>query len=337
MSTIYVKEQGATVRTRNGRIVVTRKGESLMDVPLAQVERLAVIGNVQVTTPALTRMLAREVDVVFLSTRMSYRGRLDGGSSKQAQLRIEQLRALELPAFALELARPVILGKMAEQRNVLKRRLGSLDAEREAVLRRAMTGIDAMRRAAEQAADVEALRGCEGKAAVYYFGGLRQLLDPAWGFRGRAYRPAPDPFNAALSFGYALLQRDAVAAVNLVGLDPHVGFMHTVHHGRPSLALDLMEEFRPSVVDVMLLELLRKKQLGPGDFEREAGGPRPVSLSPAAVEVVLRAYEDRMNTRLRHRPSKRVTTWRRCVELQARQVAGVVLGRRERYEPLRRR
>lgn len=335
MSTIYVKEQGATVRTRNQRLLVTRRGKSLMDVPLVQVDRLAVIGNVQVTTPALARLMARDVDVVFLSSRMSYRGRLDSGSSNQAQLRIAQLKAFEQPERALALARQVVLGKVAAQRNVLKRRLGPQAGARHAALRQAMAGIDGMRRAAERAGDIEALRGFEGKAAVYYFAGLRQLIDPAWGFHRRAYHPAPDPFNAALSFGYALLQRDALAAVNLVGLDPYVGFMHTVHRGRPSLALDLMEEFRPAVVDVMLLELVRRKQLGPGDFERTPDGQHPLTMVPGAIDVVLRAYEDRMATRRRHRPSKRVTSWRRCVELQARQVAGVVMHKRERYEALR--
>ena len=184
---------------------VTKKGEKLMDLPLRQLEQLAVVGNVQVTTPAVAALLQGEIDVVFFSSRFRYRGRLLAGGSKFAALRQAQLRVMSDEATALPIARSLVAGKLANQRTLLLRRRRREDgpAEVPTALDGAIRGIQAMRRSAGEARSLESLRGHEGKGAAHYFGALKALLDPAWGFERRAYYPPPDPVNAALSFGYA--------------------------------------------------------------------------------------------------------------------------------------
>jgi len=336
MTAIYVKQQGATVRRKGERLVVTKDKVELLDLPLLHLEQLALVGNVQLTTQAVAALLERDVDVVFMSQAFSYRGRLMANGSKFAQLRQGQLRAMSDPARCLALAKDIVLGKLANQRALLLRRLREdrLSPAARTELDRSEAGIAAMQAGSGSAKDLDSLRGYEGKAAAYYFAAWRALLDPAWGFRGRQYHPAPDPINAVLGFGYALLLRDATAAAQLVGLDPYMGFFHALHYGRPSLSLDLMEEFRPLVVDRMILGLLARGGLGPEDFHRTVDPKRPISLTEEAAARLVAAYQERMATRVRHDPSGTQTSWRRCLELQTRQVANLVLGKADRYAPV---
>lgn len=336
MTTVYVKEMGAVVRRQGERLVVTKDTKRLLDLPLLHLEQLALVGNVQLTTQAAMALLDREVDVVFLSGAFRYRGRLVATGSKLARLRQAQMRAIADSQAALPLAKAMVAGKLLNQRSLLQRRIREArlgDAERSA-FDRAQTGMQAMLAASEAAPDLDSLRGYEGKAAAWYFGAWRSFLDRAWGFEGRRYHPAPDPINAVLGFGYGLLLRDAVAAAELVGLDPYLGFFHAPQDGRPSLALDLMEEFRPLLVDRLVLGLLRRNGLAPGDFQRSDDPRRPVSLAPEAARRLVEAYEVAAAGKVLHAPSGTRTSWRRCLELQARQVAAVVMGKADTYTPV---
>ncbi len=334
-TTVYVKDQGAVVRKRGQRLVVTKDGDELMDLPLMHVRQLAVVGNVQLTTQAIAALLHHDVDVVFYSQRFKYRGRLMTGGSKFARLRHAQLRVMSDEAQTLAIARQVVAGKLANQRVILQRRLasnGSGPAGR--ALRRGVQGIGAMRRACTRARSLDSLRGYEGKAGAYYFASFKVMLDDGWEFKGRAYYPPPDPINSALSLGYSLLLKDTIAAVQLVGLDPYLGFFHAIEYGRPSLALDVMEEFRPILVDTLVLELVGRNSLTPKHFVRTGRSERPVEMSDSGVQMLLRGYEARLATEVRHPVSKERTTYRRCLELQVRQVAGIVLGKSKEYVPV---
>jgi CRISPR-associated protein Cas1 len=335
MTTVYVREQGSTVRRRGERIVVTKQQHDLMDLPLIHLEQLALVGSVQLTAQAAATLLQNNVDVVYYSSRFKYLGRLVTNDSKFAQLRHAQLQAMNDEAATLRLARQMVLGKISNGRVVLQRRLrDAVDPPTRSALAGAVAGMARMMDGAARADDPDRLRGYEGQAAVHYFSGLRALLDPAWGFTVRAYHPAPDPMNALLSFGYALLQKDTVSAVQLVGLDPYLGYFHTIDYGRPSMALDLMEEFRPILVDTLVLGLISRNQITPSDFVRTGRTERPLELAPAGLDLVLRSYEDRMAQRIKHPVAAQRVTYRRCLELQARQVAHVVLGRADTYVPV---
>ena len=330
MGTVYVKEQGAVVRRDGDRLRVTLEKEDLTSIPLIHLDQLALMGNVQLTTPAATRLLERGIDVVFLSKYGKFRGRLMCGGSKFAQLRHRQLQMASDERAALPIAQAIVVAKVGNQRVVVQRR-----AERVPGARRALDGMMQMGRRAERAGSLDSLRGFEGKAGAFYFEAVRALLPAEWGFERRAYHPPPDPANALLSFGYTLLLKDVSAAIQIVGLDPYVGFFHALGYDRPALALDLMEELRPVVVDSMFLDIVANKRLRPGDFQRSRNPKRPCSLGEAGVRVVIEQYEQRLQSAVTHPLARGQTVYRRAIELQARQMARVIRGEERAYRPLR--
>jgi CRISPR-associated protein Cas1 len=330
MGTIYVKEQGAVIRRDGERLRVTLDKEELTSIPLLHLDQLALMGNVQLTTPAAARLLERGVDVVYLSKYGKFRGRLVHSGSKFAELRHRQLLMAAEESAALEIARAIVVAKVGNQRVVLQRR-----AERVPDARRALDGMMQMGRRAEKARSLDSLRGFEGKAGAFYFEAMRALLPTGWGFEKRAYHPPPDPANSLLSFGYTLLLKDVTAAIQLVGLDPYLGFFHALGYDRPALALDLMEELRPVIVDSMFLDIVAKKRLQPNDFQRSQNPRRPCSLGEAGVRVVIEQYEQRLQTPVVHALARGQTMYRRVIELQARQMARVIRGEERRYQPLR--
>ncbi len=335
MTTVYVREQGAVVRKRGEKLVITKEDREVDSIPLVNLDQVALVGNVQLTTPAAALLLGQDVDVVFFSQYFKYRGRLVGIGSKNAALRVAQLRTMTDERRALAIARQVVIGKLTNQRLIMQRQAAQRGAgPAGGALRQAVEGIAGMRTAAEKAESLDSLRGYEGKAGAYYFGAVKALLDPRWGFQGRAYYPPPDPINAALSLGYALLLKDVTAAVQLVGMDPYLGFFHVIEYGRPSLALDVMEEFRPLLVDTVVLAMAHDGALTPGDFVQTGDAKRPVQMAEAGMRRLIEGYERRLETTLRHPVSGDQVTYRRTLELQVRQMAAIVEGRSERYVPI---
>ena len=163
---------------------------------------------------------------------------------------------------------------------------------------------------------------------------FKTLLQNDMGFANRVYYPSTDPINALLSFCYAFLQKDVTAAVQLVGLDTYLGFFHTVQYGRPSLALDLMEQFRPLVVDPLVVELVNQDIVGRQDFARGSEKEKPVLLKEDAVKRVIQRYEERITAMTRYPLTGEQATYRRCIELQTRQLARVVKGESPAYQPM---
>lgn len=342
MTVLYVREQGAVVRRDTEQIRVTQRKESqrrdllLSQISVRDLEQVVLCGNVQLTTQAAALLLQHEVDIVFLSMYGTFRGRLSRDGSKFARLRHAQLALSGNDARSLAVARSIVQAKLANQRNLINRlaeraakEVGAAAADG---LDRAAQGIDHMRKECVRASTPDALRGFEGKAGVHYFGALRLLLDPRWQFKGRAYHPPPDPFNALLSFGYSLLLKDMTATINLVGLDPYLGCFHALEYGRPSLTLDLMEEFRPLVVDAPMMGLVLDGKLTPDHFTVTGRAERPIELGPAQMPNVIQSYEKRLDDVLMHSPSSTNQRLRRCYEMQARIYARVVMQQRSDYE-----
>jgi len=350
MTSVYVKEQGAKVQRKGDRLVVSKMGQILDEFPMGQIEQVVLMGNVQLTTQAAATLLQKEVDVVFLSTYGKFRGRLTGTGSKHATLRQKQMRMIDDNQIPLHVAKIIIDAKIHNQRVVLQRQVKRIEtggrqtrgAVHQTVDRRgfetALAGMVQMQQGVASAASLDALRGYEGKAAAYYFAAVRSLLDPSWGFERRAYYPPPDPFNALLSFCYSLLLKDVRAAVNLVGLDMYLGFFHEIQYGRPSLALDLMEEWRPLVADSLCLELVNRGSLLPEQFVLTGQQNRPVILGEKGVERVLQAYGSRMESRLFHPLAGGVggqVTLQRAITLQARRMSRFIAAKESQYEPIR--
>ncbi len=331
MAPVYVREQGAVVRRRGERLVVTRNDKELLDLPLLQVDQLIVMGNVQVTSQAVAMLLQAEVDVVFLSLYGKFRGRLMHTGSKFAKLRHAQLQKMSNEQITLAIARQVVVGKLHNQRELLAKSMGQAGSPLQ--LQRAITGIGQMLEQARRSQVMDSLRGYEGKAGADYWAAFRTLLPNTFGFQGRKYFPPPDPVNALLSFGYSLLLKDVTAAVQVVGLDPYLGFFHTIDYGRPSLALDLMEEFRPVLVDGVVLELVQAGQLTAADFEQTGQAQQPVRLKESSINTLIQRYEQRAGEKAAHPDAGGQTSLRRVIELQVRRLARLMLGQEKGYEP----
>ncbi|MCS6846976.1 MAG: CRISPR-associated endonuclease Cas1 [Anaerolineae bacterium] len=359
MATYYVREPQAVIRKQDERLIVTRDDKTIATIPLHQLDQLVLIGNVQLTSAVVAALLQREVDTVFMTSSGRVLGRWLANESGYAELRLRQLQAMSDAQFALRLAKAIVVGKLRNQRDLLlsatvrsRPRASAADEEAQPPLRsplrralqapagaapvaRAAEGIAQMAEAARAADNADSLRGFEGKAGAYYWPAFRALLKDDMGFQQRRYHPSPDPINALLSLGYALLQKDMTAAVRVVGMDAYLGCFHTVQYGRPSLVLDLMEEFRPLVVDRLVLQLVNQGRIARRDFVQEPTDQKPVVVTEAALKRVIAAYESHVTSTVRYPLSGEQTTWRRCFELQARQLARVVKGEATDYAPMR--
>ncbi len=332
MTQLIVDTQGARLCKNGERLEVELQGKTIQSLPMGGLHQVILLGQgVSASTPLLYYLTRNGVDVVYQSQGGQFAFRLAGPLAKHSALRVYQVQAMTDPQRAVALARAVVIGKLHNQAATLAR-YGERAGERG---RWAIQTLREQATRAATAATVESLRGYEGSGAAAYFAAWPALFDAAlWRFRGRVYHPPTDPVNAMLSFGYALLLNDIVAAVYRIGLDPAIGFFHVVDYGRPSLALDLEEEFRPVLVDALALSLVRQSLLQPGDFRpREEGGPA-VALTDDARRFLIARYEERLAVKVRHPGADQQLTYRQCIERQVEHMARCIAGRDAAYQPL---
>jgi len=325
MTTLYLTEQGATVTKTDGRLVIRKDGEMLQDLPALHIEQIVVFGNVHFTMPAVKFILEQGIDVAYLSSHGTYRGRLQHAFAKDATLRQTQYQKATDPAFCLAMAKRLISGKVHNALAFIQRHR-TRDAE-------VKTSIGMLQRARHHlttAATLEVVRGHEGAAAAAYFRALRKLLKPDLGFHSRVHHPPTDPVNALLSLGYSLLYNQTFAAINVVGLDPYLGFFHQTRHGHATLASDLMEEWRTVLVDPLVLSMLNRGELKAADFRRRG---EHVRLHPEALSAFLKAYDTRVHSQVLYAPTQQQHSYLRCIELQVRQVAQVLTNQQGEYIP----
>ncbi|MCC6930374.1 MAG: CRISPR-associated endonuclease Cas1 [Gemmatimonadaceae bacterium] len=326
---VYVQAQGGTIGKRGDALHVTVPDEPPVSVRLLDASALSVFGNVQLTTQAMRAVCDEGIPVTFHSSTGWLVGVLNGGlGHKNVLLRVRQHAVAGATEASLEIARRMAEGKILNQRTLLRRNHAAPD-------RRLLATMAMHARQTRGARAVDQLMGIEGMAARLYFSALPQLLKGAgaWASQrfaegGRNRRPPKDEVNAVLSFVYALLVRDCNLAAAVVGFDPYVGFLHAPHYGRPSLALDLAEEFRPLVGDSVTLNVFNQGEVVEKDFVRRARG---VALSPTGRRAVISAYERRMNQTVTHPMFGYVVSYRRVVELQARLLRAVLMGEAEHY------
>jgi CRISPR-associated protein Cas1 len=257
-------EQGAFVKKKEGKLSVIVNGIEKQSARLMDLAQCVLLGNVGISTPAVKALLNAGVDVVFLSRRGRFLGRLSSGLSKNGILRAHQYRFLSDDHAALDLSKRCIHGKLENQRRLLrryqKRRPRPSIACALVSLRHAVGEV-------EKIDNTESLRGVEGQAAAVYFSCWNDLItQDGIRFDKRIRRP-PDPVNILLSFGYTVLGNLIHSMVDTAGLDPYLGALHTPRYGRPSLVLDLIEEFRPVIVDSSVIRAFNTKTITPSDFE----------------------------------------------------------------------
>ena len=329
MPPLYITTQGAKLRYRKRRLVVEKDDQEITAIPAVHVDQVLIFGNVSVTTPALGFLLKNDVSTSFLTRRGRYKGRLVGPAGGNGRLRLRQYeRALD-DDWALETARAIVTVKLHNTRTLLRRyarRMGEGARERESEsasrLSDAADQLGALIERAGRCGTVNSLTGVEGRGAAVYFSVFRHLIRAeGWSFKVRNRRPPRDPVNALLSFGYTVLTHQVESATRAVGLDPYIGFLHQLAYNRPSLALDLVEEFRPIVVDSVVLRCLNNEIIRPDHFSYEPEGKYPVLLNDEGRTRFIHELETRLNLRFKHPDRDERVTYRRCFELQARRLA----------------
>jgi len=322
---LYVLSQGATVGKKGERLVIRVRDEPENYVRLIDVSSVALFGNAQASAQAIRGLVARGA----LLLHFTYGGWLSavtsGPDQRNVLLRMAQYRLATDTDHALLLAKAFVWGKIRNQRTLLRR-------NHRGDPRPAVNELARLARGAQRVATMQSLLGIEGTAARVYFSQLPGMLRSslAFDFQERNRRPPRDPVNALLSFLYTLLLKDCTAAVIAVGLDPYIGFYHQVHYGRPSLALDLAEEFRPLIGDSTVLTVINTAMVGPEDFLQR--GPA-WTIKDQTRRRVVEAYEARMETLIAHPLFGYSISYRRILEVQARLLARVVAGELEHYRP----
>jgi CRISPR-associated protein Cas1 len=322
---VYVQEQGAVVGRSGERLVVRAPGREEASVRLLDVAQLSVYGNVQVTAQALRALAEREVPILH----HTYGGWLIAVTTapmrRNILLRAEQYRVADDTERSMVVARGFVIGKIRNQRTLVRR---NHPAKPAGLLRE----LARLARLAQEAADPDRLLGIEGLASRAYYAAYAQMLRDPMGFErwGRLRRPPPDPVNALLSFCYSLLVKEGVRALLAAGLDPYRGLYHRLRVARPSLALDVVEEFRPLIADSVVLQLVNNRAVGRSDFVRRGPG---CSLTPNGRRRVIRAFESRMDDLVRHPLFGYQVSYRRVIEIQARLLARVISGDLPEYRP----
>ena len=336
MTTLYLSEQGATLAKRDERLVVRKNGRSLSELPLLQLRQIVIFGNAVLTTPLVPVLLRRGIPVCYLSQSGRYRGRLQPAWDKNAALRRAQYLRAANPTFCLAVSRVIVAGKSLNMRAFVRRQRHGRGAAQQA-----SAMLTRLARQAGAAKSLDELRGYEGAATAAYYHAWGRFIKPEVArklpFPGRTRHPPRDPVNALLSLGYTLLYQEVLTALSLVGLDPYCGFLHQLKQGHAALASDLAEEWRATLVDSIVLTALNRCEITPGDFRQGRAGIR---LTHEGLQSFLRRYEARLTTRTQH-PRLNLSaeggggqvSYRRCLELQARELADLLLGRTESYRP----
>ena len=332
-NTVYVTTQGAYVAAEGENLLVRVESETRLRVPVHMLEGLVCFGRVSLSPGAMQLCTERGVGVSFLTERGRFIARIQGPVSGNVLLRRAQYRAAEPSGISPKLAQAFVLAKVANGRTALLRSLRdhpSVDGR--PAVDRACAGLARVLGDVERSSDLDEIRGFEGEAArVYYevFDHLVVAQREAFRFEGRSRRPPMDRVNALLSFVYVLLTHDAASALESVGLDPQVGFLHRDRPGRPGLALDLVEEFRPFLADRLVLTLVNRRQVGPAGFTTgETGG---VSMDDETRKTVLVTYQERKQEEIKHPFLGDTTTVGMLVHLQALLLARFLRGDIDAY------
>jgi CRISPR-associated protein Cas1 len=318
---VVAQQDGAKIGVKGMTLKVTDKdGGTIREIPLANLESLSLLGSVQMSTQTIHALADRGIPVAFLSAAGRLVAMVDPLDSVSAEVRRSQIRKLDRPEACLELTRALVAAKIMNQRTLLMRNHASLPAGVPAELAREAAE-------ASRAQSLDAVRGHEGQAAAIYFahfaGMFKGNLAAEFDANGRQRRPPPDPINSCLSLGYAMLTHECVAALRVARLEPSIGGFHISKPGRPALALDLMEPFRPLIADSVAIAAFNRGERTEGHFLRTAAG---CALTDAGRKAFFSSYGRRMDTVVTHPVFEYRLSYRRMIVLHARMIAAWLVG-----------
>lgn len=368
MAILYLTEQQAWVGREGECLVVHLPEQNALEssrkrreqkklIPLFKIEEVMVLGDITLTTPALTSLLEAQIAITYLSKHARYLGSLSPALTKNSLLRLAQHNHHTNLMHRHMLAQRFVVGKLRNMKTLLMRYqraqpelalsssierlkhcLQSIEAlnpdelaERTKIKENERVGEeDDLQQTSSRMSGLGSLLGCEGAGSAAYFGVFRHLIKCDWehGFVKRTRRPPTDPVNAMLSYGYVILSSQITSVLASVGFDPYIGYLHSSRYGKPALALDLLEEFRPVIVDSVVLNLLNNRQLEAKDFHQDLNC---YQMTDATKRLFLQKYEERMQETITHPTFGYKVSYRRCIELQGRLLGKYLTGELNTY------
>lgn len=335
LNTLFVMTEGSYLAKDGQAVAVRLKKETRMRVPLLNLDGIICFGRVSCSVPLMAACADNGVTISYLSDQGRFRAAVVGFTPGNVLLRREQYRRSDNLTASTAIADNMVAAKIANCRTVLLRAAReSKNSDSQTLLDSAAATMVRQIESSRAASTLETLRGIEGEAANTYFGVFQQLIhvpDDAFRFARRSRRPPLDPVNALLSFLYSVLAHDARSACEATGLDAAVGFLHRDRPGRPGLALDLMEEFRPLLADRLALSLINRKQVSPKCFRQTESGA--VLLNDDARKTVLATYQRRKQDVVTHPYLGEKTPIGLLIHLQARLLARHLRGDLDAYPP----
>lgn len=291
MASLYLTEEGTHLTLKDNRIVIKKSSETLKEVSLEKVDNIVLIGNISITSPLSIELLEREIPVNWLSSTGKFYGRLEPTTRVNIARQREQFRCSDNKDFLLELAKTFIAGKVKNCQVVLRRYNRNFEYED------VQENIEELKRyiiKISEAETIEQLLGYEGNSAKLYFNSLGKMVRDEFKFNKRTRRPPKDKFNCLLSLGYTLLLYEIYTAIINKGLHPYCSFLHKIRNGHPALASDLIEEWRPTIVDSLVMNLVQTKIITPDHFLPQDETTGGVFLTKEGLKIFIKKFEDRL-------------------------------------------
>lgn len=291
MASLYLTEEGTHLTLKDNRIIIKKSSETLKEVSLEKVDNIVLIGNISITSPLSIELLEREIPVNWLSSTGKFYGRLEPTTRVNIARQREQFRCSDNNEFSLELAKTFIVGKVKNCQVVLRRYNRNFEYED------VQENIEELKRyiiKISEAETIEQLLGYEGNSAKLYFNSLGKMVRDEFKFDKRTRRPPKDKFNCLLSLGYTLLLYEIYTAIINKGLHPYCSFLHKIRNGHPALASDLIEEWRPTIVDSLVMNLVQTKIITPDHFLPQDETTGGVFLTKEGLKIFIKKFEDRL-------------------------------------------
>ncbi len=310
ISTVYVCEQGAVIRKTNYRLIVEKSDQKLLEIPVRYIRRLLLFGNIQVTSQAMAMLMSNGVDVSFLTMQGRLKGKVISNLSKNIYVRVAQHQCWKNQQIRLCLAKKITDRKIESILNTIKHYHRNNNDLKVNEVKDRIVMLKAQLAVKE---DINQVMGIEGVATAKYFKVFSQIIKQPFDFISRQRRPAPDPVNSLLSLGYTMITNEMAGVIESHSLDPYLGFLHGIKYGRPSLALDLIEEFRQPMIDIFTVRVLNKKMFKIEDFSISTDGG--MFLKEEAFKKYLAAYQ-----KLLQETSKYGITWQEMFKNRVKQL-----------------
>ena len=330
MSYLYVVEQGSVLGIEANCVKVVLKDQRCSKVPIENLESVSIFGHSQMTTQCMVECLKRDIPVAFYARNGTYFGHLETTRHIRAERQRKQ-DALYDSDFSLEIAKKIIAAKIHNQEVLLRRYARNKECDLEEEFKQITISASKI----ERCDSVERIMGYEGIAARFYFHGLSKLVEPEFAFHGRSKRPPKDEFNALLSFGYSIVMNEIYGKIVNNGLNPYFGFIHKDHEQHPTLASDLMEEWRAVIVDALVMSLVNGHEINKEHFVN-ASGENGYYLGNAGMKIFISRMEKKLNTQSRYLSYvDYVVDFRRAMELQIGEMVKAIDARNASlYKPL---